>query len=124
MQLLEPGGVSQLPLPRNVSDREELSRQSEKWGYSFYDVPSRKIGKTYVATVHDCRIVSHRDEWDNEFYAIITNDDRVLSVRGTGLRPEHSRVLSRARSIKSIQKGAWVSGPLAKNHDPELLWSF
>jgi capsular polysaccharide biosynthesis protein len=122
LQLLEPAGASQFPLPHNVSDREELSRESVAWGYSFYDVPTRKISKTYIATVHDCRIVSYRDEWDNEFYAIITHDDRVLSVRGTGFRPEHGRLLKKTSSVERIQKGAWILEYWSPNYFHWLLY--
>ncbi len=94
-------------LPSNIREHRELSKERKKFGIAFYDVPQRITEPDYQITIPNVKIVGYRDHYSNEFYSLITEEDRCLNLKGTGFMPEHGRLLRcRSEHIK-IKKAAW-----------------
>ena len=94
-RVLQPAGVADHALPRNVERRDQLPADAGWWGYSLRDVPSRASGETAMATLPDCRVVQTRDpQKQNDYYpAILTADGGALDLRELRFRDGHARVL-------------------------------
>jgi hypothetical protein len=125
--LIDPPGTSIVPLPRNVANRDMLPRDQGVWGFSYYDVPERRVRETFVATVPNCRILSQFDHWGepdgNEYYAIITEDGRALNVTGTVYTPElHRKLLSAPPSVGHMRKASWVLELWDRNYAHWVEW--
>ncbi len=95
------------PLPLNIKTQKELRSERQKFGIAFYDIPRRKSEPEYLTTVSNVKIIGFRDHYGNEFYSIITSDDRCLNVKGTGFMPEHGRLLRSRNRPNKIKKAAW-----------------
>ncbi len=55
-------GTVENPLPCNIGDRDELPDDRGWWGYSFWDVPARASGETFMATLSNCKVAPCIDE--------------------------------------------------------------
>lgn len=104
------------PLPCNVNTRQQLSKISDKWGYAFYDVPERRVSGTYVVKIPNCRIISYRNQWDDEFYAIVTDDNRNLILSGNGFNSEHAKILKESKTKSYLHKASWILEFWATNY--------
>lgn len=120
--LIETDSVNYAPLPCNILDREQLSKNSSRWGFSFFDVPERKVNETFIATIPDCRILSFIDQNGDEFYAIMTGDNRNLQVRGTGY--DHHMHGSLIRNVPELRlkKASWILEAWNRNCSHWILW--
>src|SRR5206468_1415746 len=109
-------------LPRNVPDRDALPRESSKWGFSFHDVPERRIAATKIVTIRDCRILIAADEWGDPHYAILRGD-RQVQARGTGFdRRLHRSLLGRGHAVQRIGRAAWILEQWDRNYSHWLQW--
>jgi hypothetical protein len=123
-------------LPRNVRERNALPDDRGWWGYSFRDVPERRGGETFFATVPDCRIVHYFGHPDHplaagEFFpAILSHDGRALNLREIRFREAHADLLRRGRPpVRRLEKATWILERVYDNyshwftaHMPKLLW--
>lgn len=116
----EPAMVS-CPLPRNVTRREDLSQMRGRYERSFAEVPDLAVGRNAVATVRNCRVLRTRDRWNNDFYAVITPDDRELQVTGLQYRPEHARLLRAPALGRRVEAATWVITHSSRNH---YMWLY
>ncbi len=116
-----PARVVQCPLPVNVTCREELSRDCGRYERSFFDVPDFHVAASSSATVTDCRILRTRDQWGDDFYAIVTSDDQLLSLSGGSYRPEHAALLRSGRVTRSLEHATWVTTHSTRNH---YMWLY
>jgi len=104
------------PLPCNVADREALPKEKGWFGFSFYDVPQRESGETYLAELRDARIATYRDAAHDVFHpALLTPDDRALSLRQTRFRAPHARALAPAASPR-LAEAVWILERAYDNH--------
>lgn len=115
------------PLPLNIRDPAELPGDRGWWGYSFRDVPQRRSGQTFLATLPDCRIVPRIDEKGDFWVAILNDENRALVIREMALRREHRDVL-RDAPVETIEEGVWMLERVYDNyshwltaHLPKLL---
>lgn len=114
-------------LPRNIAQRELLPKARGWWGYSFYDVPERTNGPTFLATLPDCRVVPSFDS-KGQFWATIVNQDkRAVELRELSFRGWQARFL-RNRQSRRIAKATWLVERVYDNyshwltaHLPKLL---
>lgn len=126
--LVDPPGAASVPLPRNIGSRDMLTRNRGVWGFSYYDVPERSMSETFIATIPNCRILSQFDHWGepdgNEYYTIVTEDDRALNVRGVPYNPElHRNLLAgQSRSHGRMAKAAWVLELWDRNYAHWVEW--
>ena len=120
-QLHSPAKTVACPLPLNIPDREGLNRNCGRYERSFFDVPEFQVGASYSATVRDCRILRTRDQWGDDFYAIVTPDDRLLQCSGTQFRPEHAELLRRGTVTRKLDQAAWVTTHSTRNH---YMWLY
>jgi len=126
--VVDPPGVSVVPLPENITSREALSRDRGVWGFSYYDTPQREMRETFIATVPNCRILSQFDHWGepdgNEYYAIVTEDDRALNVTGTPYNADLHRQLltTRTASVGRIHRASWVLELWDRNYAHWVEW--
>jgi len=99
--------VARHPLPRSIASRDQLPDDAGWWLYSFWDVPARESGETFLATVPDCRIVPCLDA-NGEFWVTVVNrDQRVLEMREMAFRPWHVPVLKKRSAVK-IPRATWL----------------
>lgn len=126
--LIEPPGTSSVALPLNIQSRDLLSRNQGKWGFSFFDVPDRPVRETFIASVPNCRILSQFDQYGepdgNEYYALVTEDDRVLNVRGTGYNADlHRKLLTTPSSSHGqLRSASWVLELWDRNYSHWIQW--
>lgn len=116
-ETLQPEAIAENPLPRNVAERDDLPSERGWWGYSFYDVPARRSGETFIATVPDCRIVSFVQPKKNNYYPCILNrDDRALRLREMPFRAGHRDAIRRASKPQRFEKATWILERVYHNH--------
>jgi len=120
---IDPPELSRAPLPRNVGSRDELPRESKRWGFSFHDVPERMMAETFIATIPNCRVLTAADEWGDPHYAIVTEDDGVLRVRGTEFeRNLHAKLLASAERAVHVAEAAWIPEAWDRNYSHWVMW--
>jgi hypothetical protein len=116
-ETVHPEARASNPLPCNVGSIDELPDDRGWWGFSFRDVPSRKSGETFIATVPDCRVVWYRDPQQHEFYpAILPSDGRALDLREIRFRPLHAEALRRSGAPLRVERATWVLERVYHNH--------
>lgn len=127
---VHPEAVHTAPLPRNIDSPDQLPDTVGWWGYSFRDVPSRKGGETFIATVPNARVVHYIDLKKHEFYpGILTSDGRSLEMREVRFRDEHADLLRLQRPpTQHVRKATWILERVYDNyshwftaHVPKLL---
>lgn len=116
-ETLEPAAIAENPLPCNVEKRDHLPRERGWWGYSFHDVPERRSGETFIATVPDCRIFSFIQPGKNNYYPCILNpEDRALRLREMPFRAGHRDAIRNAAEPQRFKKATWVLERVYHNH--------
>jgi hypothetical protein len=96
-------------LPRNVQDRSTLPNDRGWWGYSFYDVPARASGETFIATLPNCTVVPYVDVAKRDFWVgIINENQRVLRLREFHFRDGHARSMRTARNVDTVPRATWL----------------
>jgi capsular polysaccharide biosynthesis protein len=120
-RILEPAGISTAPLPRNVTTREELSRDVHITGFSFHDVPERALEPTLIATIPRCRILIATDAWKDRHYAILTEDRRELRARGTYFQRALHAPLLDAAPVR-LPRATWILEAWDRNYAHWLQW--
>lgn len=104
------------PLPCNIEHRSDLPKDRGWWGYSFWDVPARVSGETFMATLPDCKVVPCIDD-EKEFWVTILNEDeRSLELDQISLRPWNTDVLRSAKSTDKADKATWFLERVYHNH--------
>jgi capsular polysaccharide biosynthesis protein len=119
-KIVEPETVIKNALPCNIDNADKLN--SQRYGnfpLAFSDVPSLEIGPSWTATVYDCFVLRYRDEWNNDFYAVVSSDKRSIAYPGIGYRPEHARQLRLTNKCRNFEKGTWIFGMWYRNY---FLW--
>jgi hypothetical protein len=117
----EPAKVLACPLPLNIRQRDELSRNCGRYERSFYDVPEFQLAARYSATVENCRILRHRDKWGDDFYTLLTQDDEQIQYSGTSFLPAHRDLLRRNVSTRAISEVTWITTHSTRNH---YMWLY
>jgi Glycosyltransferase 61 len=110
-----PPTRAHFPLPENVA-LAELSKRVGKLGYSMADVPAREVDFVSRAVVRDVTVVTHRDEWNNGFYAFLSDDEKTISVSGCGWIAEHAAAMSGREPIERIERGAFFFEVWSENY--------
>ncbi|WP_130649327.1 glycosyltransferase family 61 protein [Egicoccus halophilus] len=115
---MHPEAVAHAPLPRNVSEREELPGDAGWWGYAFRDVPARTGGETFVATLPDVTVTWYRDpDRGDDFYpALVTREGHALDLREIRFRHPHARTLRAAPPPARMERATWVLERVYDNH--------
>ena len=120
--------VEQNPLPRNVQTRSQLPNDRGWWGYSFYDVPARRSGETWLATLPDCTIVPYLDPNGEFWVGILNAEHRALSLREFHFRRGHARVHRASKQRPVLERATWITERVFDNyshwftaHLPKLL---
>ena len=109
-EVVHPEQVVQNALPQNVRDRNDLSRDSERWGYSFWDVPQRKSAETFMATVDDVLVTCHIDPKTNKFTpALFSEDERFIGLRGMGSYSVHREFFRHKMEPVRLDRATWVA---------------
>src|SRR2546423_801441 len=80
-QLIDGPEISRVPLPGNITTRDQLPGDTSHWPFSFRDVPERRVSETFFATIPNCRVLVGRDRWGDGYYAIVTGRDEAVRVR-------------------------------------------
>jgi len=97
-KIVEPETVIKNALPCNIDNANKLClKRFENYPFAFSDVPLLEVGPTWIATIYDCYILRYRDEWKNDFYAIVSSDKRSIAYPGVVYRPEHAQSLRRSK---------------------------
>jgi capsular polysaccharide biosynthesis protein len=109
------------PLPVNIGRRDELDRNCGRYERSFYDVPEYSVGPSSSATIRNCRILRTRNQWGDDFYAIVTSDDRQLLSAGTQYYPEHAALLRSGRVSRLLDRVTWITTHSTRNH---YMWLY
>lgn len=118
IETVHPKAVARNPLPRNVSDRDDLPDDKGWWGYSFHDVPERESGETAIVTLRDVLVTWYRDpDRGGDFYpALLSKDGRGLDLREVVFRPKHGIALRRAGRAARVERATWVMERVYDNH--------
>ena len=113
-----PEAVAHNPLPQNVTDRGALPADRGWWGYSFYDVPERTSGETFVVTIRDALVTWYRDEdqGGDFFPAIMSSDGRGLDLREIRFRWKHGRALRQSGPPVRVERATWFAERVYDNH--------
>jgi len=105
------------PLPCNIEKRSDLPRDRGWWGYSFWDVPERTSGETYMAKLPDCSVIPCINPDDDEFWITILNEDeKSLEMDQITLRPWNVEILRSAKSADKADKATWILERVFRNH--------
>lgn len=116
-EVLQPATTVSNPLPRNVSERDELPDDAGWWGHSFRTVPKRESHATLRGVIHDARVVSYRDEASDGDWvpALLTRDGRSLDLREVRFRPRHAAA-ARSRAPQRYEQATWILERVFHNH--------
>ena len=108
---------AQNPLPCNIERRSDLPVKWARWGYSFRDVPSKNSGKTFMATLPQCKVIPCLNRDDNQFWVAILNQDKYsLELDQISFRPWHAEILRKAGPPERIKRATWVIQRVYHNH--------
>ena len=111
---IHPPTTTQNALPCNISSREELPAHRGWWQYAFRDVPERRSGETFIATLPDCTVVPYIDAsghslfHDDFWVGILNRDERALDLREFHFREGHARVLREATETARYRRATWA----------------
>jgi hypothetical protein len=115
-EVVEPAKTCDFPLPRNVTDRESLSRDGALWGYCLYDVPDRRCTESYVAHLRDCTLLFfHTPDKADFFPAIVTRKGTSLECREISYRPPHGQAASE-QNVQHFRRATWILERAYHNH--------
>lgn len=103
-------------LPCNIDNRNDLPNDRGWWGYSFWDVPARTSGETFMATLPDCRIIPYIDDDDEFWVTILNSDDRSLELDQISYRPWHGKVLRSSAKAEHVERATWILERVYRNH--------
>jgi hypothetical protein len=117
----EPARVLACPLPANILQRDAMSRNCGRYERAFYDVPEFQLSARYSATIENCRILRHRNEWGDDFYSLLTPDDLQLQYSGTSFLPAHQDLLRRKVVTRTLPEVTWVTTHSTRNH---YMWLY
>jgi len=109
------------PLPANIPRREDLSRQCGRYERSFFDVPELQLQARYSTRLENCRILRHRNEWGDDFYVLVTEDDQQIPYSGTGFQPGHRELLRRDVVTRRLSEATWIITHSTRNH---YMWLY
>ena len=117
-ETIHPAAMASNPLPANVASRDELPADAGWWGYAFRDVPERRGGETFLLTVPDARVISHRDpERGDDFYpAVLLDDHRAIDLPQLRWRPGHAAAMRRAGGRVRLDRAVWFMERVYHNH--------
>ncbi len=119
-RVIDPKIFIENALPCNIDNPNELN--SQRYGnfpLAFSEVPLLEVGPSWTATIYDCYILRYRNEWKNDFYAVVSSDERSIAYPGIGYRPEHAQSLRSSKECRNFEKGTWVFGMWYRNY---YLW--
>lgn len=119
---LAPSGVQRAPLPGNVNRRRDLPSDRSPWGFSFHDVPERRIEPRCVARLPECRVVPYRNRWGSEFHSIVTRDGRALRLRGVAPLRDQVMTPVEAVPLADFEEAAWIVGRWHRNYYHWLVY--
>lgn len=126
-ETIHAASVSQNPLPRNVRSLEDLPADRGWWGFSFRDVPGRRNGETFRATLPECRVATVVDGKGRFWVTVVNRDGRALELREMAFRAWHAPVL-RSRPAVRLKRATWICERVYHNyshwltaHLPKLL---
>jgi len=117
----EPARVLACSLPANIRQRDALSRNCGRYERAFFDVPEFQLSARYSATIENCRILRHRNEWGDDFYSLLTQDDLQLQYSGTSFLPAHRDLLRRNVVTRTLPEVTWVTTHSTRNH---YMWLY
>ena len=118
--ITDPRTVIKNSLPCNIDSPDKLNSQPYgNYPYAFSDIPLLEVGPSWTATIYDCFILRYQNKWKNDFYAIVSSDERSITYPGIGYSPEHAQSLLRSKECRNFEKGAWVFGMWYRNY---YLW--
>lgn len=106
------------PLPCNISDRIDLNKDKDQFPHSFYEVPELVIPQTYKAEFYDCYLCRYTNEWNNDFYALISSNNKSIISPGLGYTPQHKENFS-TKNPPSFKSGTFLLGMWYNNY---YLW--
>ena len=115
-EVVHAASVADAPLPGNVACRGALPDDAGWWGFSFRDVPSRKVGPTSILEVEGAEVLLAREPAGrrNVYPAILDDRGRSLDLNQIRHRPIHSPLPRRAD--RSIPEGVWIAERVYDNH--------
>ncbi len=114
-EVLHPPSVATHPLPRNIASGDELPAVRGWWHYSFRDVPQRRSGRTFLATVPDCRIVPAFDDNREFWVTVVGRGDKVLEIREMAARNWHRENLGKPPGLR-LRRATWLLERVFDNH--------
>lgn len=118
--IIDPKTVIKNSLPCNIDSPDKLNSQPYgNYPYAFSDIPLLEIEPSWTATIYDCLILRYQDKWKNDFYAIVSSDERSIAFPGVGYCPEHAKSLRRSKGCRDFEKGTWIFGMWYRNY---YLW--
>jgi hypothetical protein len=117
-EVVHPEAVANNPLPCSIDSRDDLPDDRGWWGYSFRDVPERKSGETFIATLPNCLVTWYTDpDKGDDFYpAILDADSRALDMREVRFRPLHAATLRGSSKPVRMRKATWITERVYHNH--------
>lgn len=110
-----------LPLPANVSSRDKLSRENGRYERSFFDVPEFSVEPSWIASVHDVKVLRHRNEWGDDTYCIVGADRSVIRYSGMSYVPAHRTLLKNSVVSRRIDEACWITSHSTRNH---YMWLY
>jgi len=118
VEVLESASCMNFPLPKNVGDRNSLNKEAYPgYPFSLYSVPELEVSRAYLLKLENTKLLHCRDEWNDDFYALVTSENRSVIPPGIGYKPEHRKVLS-SKSI-DLDSAVWFGGMWFNNY---FLW--
>ena len=110
-----PADSQSISLPLNVTSKSDLIK-TDWHGRSFFGVPDRVVGSSLVVRVESVLVLWDKDEWGNHFYSVMLPSLRLLPIKGTCFRKEHSRQLIRSKRNDFYARASWFLDLWCGNH--------
>lgn len=114
-QVVHKEGTLQAEVAGGFPDRDALISDPGWWGFSFRDVPERRLQPTRILTFEDARVLSLRVGQSNDFTPAVIVGGYSAEMREIRYRPAHAELVNRPPDLV-MDEALWIAERVFDNY--------